>query len=178
MGVPAGARQAELVPEDGHESPAGLDQPAGRQRGLAEERHAVEIAGFVGFLAQVERAPQLSGPQADRRPSNGGDRCRCGSPRRRPGGEAARSARAAYSRVSSRSSVSSAAELRDAAQLEPAFRSDAAIGLQVFPDVRQSASCARSWCPCRRTRCKSGRTPGRGSRRKGRRGRPRRSACC
>ena len=39
--------QAVLVPEDRDEPPARLDQPPGRQRGLAEEGHAVELAGLA-----------------------------------------------------------------------------------------------------------------------------------
>ena len=57
--VPAGAGQAVLVPEDGQEPAAGLDEPPGRQGGLAEEGHAVAVARGRGFGVEVERAAEL-----------------------------------------------------------------------------------------------------------------------
>ena len=59
VGVPPGAGEAVLVPEDRDEPAAGLDEPACGEAGLAEEGHAVEVAGPVGFEAEVERPAEL-----------------------------------------------------------------------------------------------------------------------
>ena len=57
--VPAAAGQAVLVPEDADDAAAGLDQPAGGQARLAEQRLAVQVAGGVGLAAQIEGLGQL-----------------------------------------------------------------------------------------------------------------------
>ena len=75
--VPAGAGQAELVPEHRDEPRPGFDQPAGRQASLAEQRHAIGLARLARFAAEVERLPQLLRAEQRIRPSRGtGRRCR------------------------------------------------------------------------------------------------------
>ena len=46
VGIPAGAGQSVLVPEDRDEPSPGLDQPPRRQRGLAEQGHPVGFADW------------------------------------------------------------------------------------------------------------------------------------
>lgn len=53
--VPAGVELAELIPHDGHESAASLDQAPGLQRRLAEQRHAVFVPKVCRLLIKVER---------------------------------------------------------------------------------------------------------------------------
>ena len=81
--VPAGAGQAELVPEDRDEARAGLDQSPGREGGLAKDGHAVGFA--VGAAARGPgRGPASpSRSRSDCRPSAGSDP-HCGRCRRRP----------------------------------------------------------------------------------------------
>ena len=135
VGIPAGARQAELVPEDGDESPAGLDQPPRRQRRLAEERHAVEVARLVRLLAQVERpaqalrADEVVGHGAMAVDARGADAD--ASAARRRCSICSRSER----RRSRRSRVRLGPEVGDRAELEPALRRDPAIRLDVLPDL-------------------------------------------
>ncbi len=113
VGVPAGAGQAVLVPEDGDEPAPRLDQPPRRQRGLAEEGHAVEVAGGGRLAVEVEGAAAAAPSRAASRPSRGGGR----SPTARP--PASRSRRACshcsrrVRRRSRRSSVSSGPRLGD-----------------------------------------------------------------
>src|SRR5271167_3276442 len=80
VGVPTGASQAELVPENRDESPAGLDKPPRRQGGLAEQRHAVKAARLVRFGGEVKGVAQGPGAEQvvghatlaiDSRPSHG-----------------------------------------------------------------------------------------------------------
>src|SRR5207249_2404954 len=62
--VPGAARERPVaVPKDGDELTAGLDEPPGRQAGLAEERHAVALADFRRLAADVERLAHLAGTE-------------------------------------------------------------------------------------------------------------------
>ena len=56
VGVPAAEAQR-------HEPGAGLDQPPGRQRPLAQRRPAVVVAQRVRLARQVERGPDAVGPE-------------------------------------------------------------------------------------------------------------------
>src|SRR5262249_49254543 len=59
--VPAGAREAELVPEDRDETRARFDEPPGCEARLAEERHAVRLAHVPRLALNVERRANLPG---------------------------------------------------------------------------------------------------------------------